>query len=1315
MAPSALSSSPPTTTPSTPLPRILVPEKLSPEGLALLRSTGFQVDTPAPPVAAADLLKQIPAYHALIVRSETKVTAEVLAAAGKLRVVARAGVGVDNIDVAAATQHGVIVVNSPSGNIVAAAEHTVALLLACARNVGRADAGMKGGKWERGKLVGVEVGSKTLGIVGLGKVGMKVARMAKGLGMAVVVYDPYASVEVAKQAGVEMRADLGGMLPEVDFLTIHTPLLASTLNLLGEKELQSMKKTARVLNVARGGVYNEEALLKALDEGWIAGAGLDVFTSEPPVEGSVAAKLAAHPKVVSTPHLGASTVEAQENVSMDVCTQVVEILSGGLPTAAVNAPLILPDEYRRLQPFVKLVERMGSLYTQHFADRGGMVGGRRFELVYHGELAGMSNTRPLFAALVKGLVSSISDLGGRDVNIVNATLISKERGIAIDEKHVRNGGTVPTYASAVTLRSLKIDEGGAQTGEQIIEGYVSGNAVFISKLDRFRANFQPEGTLLVLHNYDEPGKIGNVGMVLGKHGVNINFMQVAALEDGAGPSTVVPVADGPVETAGQAAKEALMILGVAGDVTEGLREELNQSEGILHLSLGPQDALRPTPFAVMDDLSRMSDVEGEVAVVDDRGFGPSTRNISSPAPKTRSLSDGGGTPRLSPSPHIVEAALRQSKDDIAIRDKDHDRISSLPSTPVRAAFPARGLSLQVPPHESASPASQSSYARPAPLSPKLEHHYSSPTNILPRRSRGLDFTRAATSLHHSTLADPASPDSSPTVGSRAMNIPGRRAEYGGTDQTSTSLWSMMGNQERMHISSSVGSTGRGISDLSSSSDDDDYMDEDMEEAYITTPQVRKVGMSSAAAAVGAPWMPGSPAASNLLSFQQRQRQRQRKHPQKKPRGPLAVGFHSPGPAAMSKSPPNNAMVGGPNDMSPHARRESISWAANQLHISGNESDDSHSRPIDALDSPSRPSIVRRAVTRRGNLLPKTKGFARIRAALAEESAPVESEFRHEAEVVRQVRESDIDLEPRPPPPQSTQSTALSSPNLATHDSLEDINDDIMMMDPTASALGVTGTFKQQAMKNSKGKVFWDTFSETSSTGATQRVTPPPPPFGLARASSSGMGLEDVSMGSPSASSTGGASQSNPFVLPGGGTQTTRSSSGHGTPLPPPGHATTGSGSGTSSSQNAPLPGGPMGMSTPPTAAEITRRINSKRRRDDDLDPVSIKRRAVSPGMSVHNSPVMQSPLQRDMEPWGGSGSGGGVGMGVGGPGSNMSMSSRPGSVGGDSSAGGGGNGGGGGGWAGRNGSGAGSESGSVRVGFQGMVETHDGITRLSIE
>jgi D-3-phosphoglycerate dehydrogenase len=514
MSPSAISDSPASRSPSR--PRILVPEKVSADGLALLNDL-YEVDIRSS-LTAEELASLIPSYHALIVRSETKVTAAVLQAGRKLKVVARAGVGVDNIDVAAATAQGIIVVNSPNGNIAAAAEHTVALLLATARNVGRADGTLKAGQWERGKLVGVEVGGRTLGIIGLGKVGMKVARMAIGLGMNVAAMDPYASPDIAKQAGVSLVDELGNLLRVADFLTIHTPLLATTLNLLGEIEFQAMKRTARVLNVARGGVYNEDALLKALDEGWIAGAGIDVFTSEPPEPGSSAARIAAHPKVVATPHLGASTVEAQENVSMDVCAQVLEVLRGGLPTAAVNAPLILPEEYRKLQPFVRLVERMGGLYTQHFAGgKGGMIGGRRFELVYQGELASIGNTRPLFAALVKGLVSSISDSGGRDVNIVNAAVIAKEKGIIINETHIRDSEGL-VYASLVTLRSY-----GDGHVTQVIDGYVSGRNIYISKLDKFAANFTPEGTLVVLHNYDEPGKIGSVGMVLGKHGVNIRF------------------------------------------------------------------------------------------------------------------------------------------------------------------------------------------------------------------------------------------------------------------------------------------------------------------------------------------------------------------------------------------------------------------------------------------------------------------------------------------------------------------------------------------------------------------------------------------------------------------------------------------------------------------------------------------------------------------------------------------------------------------------------------------------------------------------
>ncbi|CAJ2510430.1 Uu.00g051330.m01.CDS01 [Anthostomella pinea] len=591
---------------STAKPRILVPEKVSTDGLALL-SADFVVDV-RQSVSAAKLMELIPSYHGLIVRSETKVTAAVLAAGRKLRVVARAGVGVDNIDVDAATAQGIIVVNSPAGNIVAAAEHTIALLLATARNIGRADRGSKDGRWDRGKLVGVEVGRKILGIIGLGKVGMKVARMAVGLGMTVRAVDPYASADIARQAGVELVPSLADLLPVVDFLTIHTPLLASTLDLLGEAELQQMKRTARVLNVARGGVYNEAALLKALDESWIAGAGLDVFTAEPPAPESPAATLIRHEKVVATPHLGASTVEAQENVSLDVCTQVLAILQGGLPTSAVNAPMILPEEYRQLQPFVRLVERMGGLYTQHYArGRGGMVGGRRFELAYQGNLAGVSNTRPLFAALVKGLVSAISDSGGRDVNIVNATLIAKQKGVVINEVHMHTpresrAAESSAYASLVSLRALDGDGQG-----QVIEGYVSGNNIYIARLDRFAASFTPEGTLLILHNYDEPGKIGGVGTVLGRYGINVMFMQVASLdparerheresESGKGlglsrlVSGVTIVGDGGDggDGAGNGkanGDEALMILGVDGAVTKEVIEDLEKSEGILRVSL----------------------------------------------------------------------------------------------------------------------------------------------------------------------------------------------------------------------------------------------------------------------------------------------------------------------------------------------------------------------------------------------------------------------------------------------------------------------------------------------------------------------------------------------------------------------------------------------------------------------------------------------------------------------------------------------------------------------------------------------------------
>lgn len=356
---------------------------------------------------------------------------------------------------------------------------------------------------------------------------------------------------------------------------------------------------------------------------------------------------------------------------------------------------------------------------------------------------------------------------------------------------------------------------------------------------------------------------------------------------------------------------------------------------------------------------------------------PAPRSLArSPLMRTRSLSDGGGTPtKLSPSPLIVEASRRTAKDDSALKES-----YSTPVTPHRAEFPRRGLSLQMPRDFTppAHPSSSSSSTKPAPLSPKLDHSqiYASPTNILPRRSRGLDFSRAATSLHHSTLAE-SSPDSSPTIGGRGMNIPNRRTgDYGGPEQSSTSLWSIMGNQERMHIPSSIGSSHPVASDSSSTSDDDDLMDEDLDDTYITTPQVAKSStLMAPQTTAGPPWITGgSPAVNSLLSF--KQRQRPRKQPKKKLRGPLGLGFNpsvAAGLSGLSMSPPTNITKDVPGG---HSRRESISWRANQLHISGTGSEgEDNGRSgdgIDGMGTPSRdgqrPNVIRRVVTRRGNLL-----------------------------------------------------------------------------------------------------------------------------------------------------------------------------------------------------------------------------------------------------------------------------------------------------------------------------------------------------------
>ena len=568
---------------SSPRPKILIPEKVSPDGLALLQ-TSFEVHEKRG-LSHEELKDIIADYDGLIIRSETKVTASLFEAAKKLKVVARAGVGIDNVDVEAATKQGVIVVNSPVGNINAAAEHTIALMMAVARNIGDACSSLKANKWERSRLTGIEVKGKTLAIIGVGKVGLTVARAAKGLGMNCIAYDPYANQKLAAAASVKLLPTLASILTEADFLTIHTPLIASTKGMISASELATMKKTARILNVARGGMIDELALLDALERGTIAGAGIDVFTSEPPLRDSSAARLIAHPRVVATPHLGASTVEAQENVSIDVCEQVLAILTGQLPRSAVNAPLILPEEYRTLKPFVELVERMGALYMQHFAGSSSAGSATSaaaagfstdFELTYEGALAGLNTMTPLFAALVKGLLKPITASEGLNVNIVNAELVAKDRGIVINEQRRRQGDDTEGYSSSVTLRAkgVRVSGASADQEEHVIAGFVSNNTPYISKLSRFTTSFVPEGALLICRNFDSPGKIGIVGQLLGKVGVNISSMTVAPVDKEIG------------QESGKGGKnEALMILGIDRVVESEVIRNLTAEEGVLEASV----------------------------------------------------------------------------------------------------------------------------------------------------------------------------------------------------------------------------------------------------------------------------------------------------------------------------------------------------------------------------------------------------------------------------------------------------------------------------------------------------------------------------------------------------------------------------------------------------------------------------------------------------------------------------------------------------------------------------------------------------------
>ncbi|MDE2860135.1 MAG: phosphoglycerate dehydrogenase [Chloroflexota bacterium] len=503
------------------MPRMLVSDPLATEGLELLRTQG-DVDVKLR-MDPAELLTIIGEYDALVVRSETRVTAEVIEAGSRLQVIGRAGVGVDNIDVEAATRRGIPVVNAPTGNTIAAAEHTIAMMLALARNIPQAHESLRRGEWTRSAFTGVEVRNRVLGVIGLGKVGTEVSNRARGLQMRVLGYDPFVSPEHASMLGIEL-ASLERIFEESDFICLHTPLTESTRGIIGENALSMMKPNVRILNVARGELVDEDALLKAVEEGRVAGAALDVFSKEPP-HGS---PLLDERRIIVTPHLGASTEEAQAEVAREVAEQVIAVLQGRSAMHTVNAPFVPPETQRVLTPFVDAGSYAGKLAAQLVTGQLQSV-----NLRYDGEIA-THDTNLLRAACLVGILSPISD---ERVNLINANLHASQRGLRITEQKspsAEEHGSLITVEMETTERKIAISAAQVRGETHIV------------RINDYWIDIVPTGGyMLIAHHQDRPGMIGAVGTITGKHDINIGFMEVGRLEP-RGHATMIIGLDDPL-------------------------------------------------------------------------------------------------------------------------------------------------------------------------------------------------------------------------------------------------------------------------------------------------------------------------------------------------------------------------------------------------------------------------------------------------------------------------------------------------------------------------------------------------------------------------------------------------------------------------------------------------------------------------------------------------------------------------------------------------------------------------------------------------
>ncbi|MEX1295158.1 MAG: phosphoglycerate dehydrogenase [Candidatus Limnocylindrales bacterium] len=516
--------------------RVLVAEKLAPEGVALLQEE-HEVDVRVG-MSREEYLAVLPEYEALLVRSGVKADAEAIAAGKKLIVIGRAGVGVDNIDIPAATAAGITVVNAPTGNTTAAAEHTIALLFALMRRIPAADASMHSGAWDRAAFMGRELVGKTLGVIGLGKIGMAVADRARALDMRVVGYDPYVTEEAARLHGIE-RLSVPEILVLADAITVHVPKTKDTANLISTDELASMKPDAVIINVARGGVVDEAALAAALEAGTIAGAAVDVYSSEPPAQDN---PLLTAPNIILTPHLGASTAEAQTRVAVEAAEQVREVLAGRSARYAINAPMLTPETADALAPYLPLARTLGQFYAQFSEDLSDLT------LEVAGELSEF-DAGPLVAAALGGILEQSTE---ERVNVINAGAMAKARGISLSTHHTSDAGR---FSSLLTLKG----------GERSVAGTVSfGNEPRLVALDGYEVDLAPAAHMLVSRHQDRPGAIGTVGRIMGEADINISNMHL-----------------------GRSDKRsiAFMILALDEEVPEPVADEVRAYDGMLDVWL----------------------------------------------------------------------------------------------------------------------------------------------------------------------------------------------------------------------------------------------------------------------------------------------------------------------------------------------------------------------------------------------------------------------------------------------------------------------------------------------------------------------------------------------------------------------------------------------------------------------------------------------------------------------------------------------------------------------------------------------------------